>query len=86
MRDDIRRFILENYLFSDDESELADDASLLEEGLIDSTGVLELVDFLEQRFGISVRDEEMMPENLDSVNALVHYVESKAGGAGAAAR
>jgi len=73
----IRQFILTQFLFTQDESKLADDVSLLGQGLIDSTGVLELVSFLEREFGIVLPDEEMTPENLDSVNALCALVERK---------
>ncbi len=73
----IRQFILTQFLFTQDESKLADDVSLLGQGLIDSTGVLELVSFLERDFGIVLPDEEMTPENLDSVNALCALVERK---------
>jgi len=73
----IRRYILENFLFTDDESQLRDDASFLEEGIVDSTGVLELVMFVEETFGIEVADEEILPENFDSVERLTRYVEAK---------
>mgnify|MGYP000036672398 FL=1 len=73
----IRRYILENFLFTDDETRLRDDASFLEEGIVDSTGVLELVMFVEETFGIEVADEEILPENFDSVERLTRYVEAK---------
>jgi acyl carrier protein len=57
--------------------ELTDDASLLDKGIIDSTGVLELVGFIEQTFGFTVEDEELVPENLDSVQSLTGYVSKK---------
>ena len=76
-RTHIRKYILENYLFSDDPSELEDGISLLEKGVIDSTGIMELVFFLEEEWGIEVDDEEMIPENLDSVDNIVHFVEKK---------
>jgi len=57
--------------------ELADSDSLLNKGIIDSTGVLELVGFLEESFNIQVEDAELVPENLDSVNNLVNYIEKK---------
>lgn len=76
-RKHIRDYILENYLFTDDASELEDDVSLLEKGVIDSTGIMELVFFLEEEWGIKVDDEEMIPENLDSVNNIVAFVEKK---------
>ena len=75
----IRQYLLENLLFSDNESDLPDDVSLLDRGIMDSTGVLEVVLFLEERFGIKVRDAEMLPENFDSVNNLVRFVERSQG-------
>lgn len=77
IRAQIRRYILENFLFTDDEARLRDDASFLEEGIVDSTGVLELVMFVEETFGIEVPDEEILPENFDSVERLTRYVEAK---------
>lgn len=74
---DIRAFIIENFLFGDTSYALEDDASLIENSLIDSTGVLELVLFLEQRFGISVGDAEIVPANLDSVTAMARFIDSK---------
>ena len=73
----LRRFIGENFLFQQEVDSLPDDASFLENGIIDSTGVLELVCFLESTFGIEVADEEMLPENLDSVRAVTAYVSRK---------
>jgi acyl carrier protein len=73
----LRRFIGENFTFQEDLQSLADDASFLENGIIDSTGVLELVCFLENTFGIEVADEEMLPENLDSIRAVTAYVARK---------
>jgi len=73
----VRRFIGENFLFRDDGDAIAHDASLLDAGIIDSTGVLELVSFLETTFGIEVRDDEMLPENLDSIRAITSYVSRK---------
>ena len=76
MRDKIRSFIVENFLFGKDDS-LEDDTSFLEEGIIDSTGVLELVSFLEEEYGIAVEDEELIPENLDAINNVVEYLKRK---------
>jgi acyl carrier protein len=73
----VRRFIGENFLFRDDGDAIAHEASLLEAGIIDSTGVLELVSFLETTFGIEVQDDEMLPENLDSIRAIASYVARK---------
>ena len=73
----IRRYVLENFLFSDDEAALQDGASFLEAGIIDSTGVLEIILFIEETFGFKVKDEEMLPENLDSIDNLVAFVQRK---------
>ena len=72
----IKQFIRENFLFGK-EITFSDDDSFLQMGLIDSTGVLELVAFLEGTFGIRIGDEELLPENLDSVNRITQFVESK---------
>ena len=73
----VRRFIGENFLFREDVEFLSDEASFLEAGIIDSTGVLELVSFLEGEFGIEIADDEMLPENLDSIRAVSGYVQRK---------
>ena len=72
----IRSFIIENFLFGDDNG-LKGDTSFLDEGIIDSTGVLELVTYLEEEFEIEVEDEELIPENLDSINNIAVYMEGK---------
>lgn len=72
----IRAFIIENFLFGEANG-LSDDTSFLEEGIIDSTGVLELVEFLEKEFSISVDDEELIPENLDSIDNTAKYLIHK---------
>lgn len=77
---EIKDFILRNFLFTDDVSALADDASLMEKGIVDSTGVLELVSHIEATYGIKVADAEMVPENLDSVNEIVAFVTRKRAG------
>jgi acyl carrier protein len=73
----IRAFILKNYLFTDESSALADDTSLTGTGVIDSTGVLELLMWLEETLGVKVSGEEMTPENLDSVNRIAEFVRMK---------
>lgn len=73
----IRSFIFENFLFDADESSLGNDDSFLEQGIIDSTGVLELVEWLEETFSLKVQDEELVPENLDSVNKLSAFITQK---------
>lgn len=74
--DELRRFVVENYLFGKDE-QLGNDDSFLDNGIIDSTGILELVMFLQKTYDIEVYDEDMIPENLDSINRLAAFVELK---------
>jgi acyl carrier protein len=74
----VRAFIVENFLFGD-EGGVKDDSMFLDEGIIDSTGVLELVSFLEEEFSIRVEDEELVPENLGSINNVVAYLAKKIG-------
>jgi len=73
----VRRFIGENFLFREDGDAVSEDQSLLDAGIMDSTGVLELVSFLEATFRIKVHDDEMLPENLDSIRAIASYVARK---------
>ena len=73
----VRQFIEHNFLFRGDSDSLTRDESLLEAGLIDSTGVLELVGFLETEFAIPVADADIVPENLDSIATIAAYVTSK---------
>ena len=77
LEDELRRFIVENFLYGRDDGGLKAEDSLLGKGVIDSTGVLELIAHLEQRYGIEVRDEDLVPENLDSLRNLVRFVESR---------
>ncbi len=81
----IHRYILENFMFTHEDGRLRNDASFLEEGIVDSTGVLELVMFVEETFGLTVEDTEILPENFDSVERLARYVRMKMGKAQCAA-
>jgi acyl carrier protein len=74
IREKIRGHILNNLMFTNDQSRLADDASLLDLGVIDSTGVLELVLVIEENFAMQVKDSAMVPENFDSVDRIVSFV------------
>lgn len=76
LKSDIRNFIIENFLYGNNDG-FNDDISFMEKGLIDSTGILELVAFVEEKYGISVADEELLPENFDSVNNLSRYILNK---------
>ena len=72
----IEQFIIENFLFGN-AGDLQDDTSFLQEGIIDSTGVLELITFLEEQFEIKIEDDELIPENLDSINNVMAFLQSK---------
>jgi len=76
----IRRFIVENFLYGHDDGVLDNDSSLLENGVIDSTGILELVSFIEEKYVISIKDEELIPENFDSIGKISTFIERKIGG------
>ena len=71
MENKIRSYILDNFLFTDDQSALLNSDSFLEKGLVDSTGILEIITFIEEEFKLTVDDDEMVPENLDSVDKTV---------------
>ena len=77
VRQKLRHFILENYLFTDDQAALNDDDSFLEGGVLDSMGILELIDYLDEGFGIKVEGDELVPDNLDSINSLIKFISSK---------
>lgn len=72
----VRQFILDNFMMAA-AAEIPDDASFMDRHIIDSTGFLELISFVEQTFDIQVTDEEMVPENLDSLNSIERYVQKK---------
>jgi acyl carrier protein len=73
---EIRKFIAEKFLFGEDNN-LPSDASLLEAGIIDSTGVLELISYLEEQFKIKVDDDELVPENLDTIAGVCKFLSKK---------
>jgi len=81
----VREYVVENFLLGEDEGGFSDATSFLESGLIDSTGILELVSFLEEDFEIEVADEEMIPDNLDSVERVARFVVLKLEGPDTAA-
>jgi acyl carrier protein len=78
MRGKLRKFIESNFYVPEGEP-VPDDGSLLDRGIIDSTGVLELIGFLQDEFGVEVKDEEMVPDNLDSIAKLESYITKKLG-------
>ncbi len=73
----IKGFILENFLYGESGDAVADDDSFLEKGIIDSTGILELVAFIEETFLVKVADEELVPDNFDSINKLGYFILNK---------
>ena len=79
LNQEIKQFILKNYLFSDDDSALSNDDSLMQKGIVDSTGILELVNHIEETYKLKVADEEMVPENFDSVLNIVNFIGRKRG-------
>jgi acyl carrier protein len=80
MEQQLREFLAGNFFLGDDPSALDGSTSLIEAGVIDSTGVLELVGFLEETFEIRIDDEDLVPENLDSIDNIVRFVERKRAG------
>lgn len=77
IKSQILKFVHENFLHANPENELEEDQSFLDSGIIDSTGVLELVTFVEETFKINIEDDELIPENLDSVEKLTHFIQRK---------
>jgi len=76
LQGDIRGFIVENFLFGE-EAGLQDDSSFLEEGIVDSTGIMQLVSFLQEQYRIAIEDEELIPDNLDSIRKITSFIEEK---------
>lgn len=74
---EIRDFVVENFLLGADGSQIGGKDSFLERGIIDSTGVLEIVNYLESRYGIPINDEDLVPENLDTIENIVRFVKRK---------
>ena len=75
-RERIRGFLIDNFLFGD-EGGLEDQTSFLDAGIVDSTGILELVEFLDNEFNIKISDGEILPENLDSINNIINFLVKK---------
>jgi acyl carrier protein len=72
----VRSFLVDSFLLGDDDG-FANDESLLDSGIVDSTGVMEVVSFLEESFGVTIDDDELVAENLDSVDRLAAFVQRK---------
>ena len=77
IKKEIHSYIKENILFDSADNPISDDDSFMENGIIDSTGILELVSFIEQKFDFKVGDEDLVPDNFDSVNNLSDYIKKK---------
>ena len=77
IQQELRQFVIDNFLFGQGNGNLRNDDSFLDKGIIDSTGVLELVVFLEEKYRLKIEDRELVPDNLDSINNLVRFVETK---------
>jgi len=73
----IRNFIIESFIIDGNPNQLDNDQSLLESGIIDSTGILELVSFIEEHYEVKIEDEELVPDHLDSVNNVVKFINKK---------
>ena len=78
LKEKIRSFLQQNF-YVQDEAALADQASLLDSGIVDSTGILEVIVFIEKEFGFKVEDAEMLPDNLDSIARIEAYVQRRTG-------
>ena len=74
---EVRQFIVDNYFFGKDESEFSDDDSFLDKGVLDSLGILSLVSFIQQEYGIEISDQELVPDNWDSVRRAAQFVHRK---------
>ena len=79
IREQLRRYIAENLLFSDKDYPFEDQASFLKNGVVDSTGVMELVAYVEKKFGVTVDPKEVVPDNFDSIKSLTGYIQRKTG-------
>ena len=75
--ENVRRFVCDNLLFGEEEQEFSNDDSFFEKGLIDSVGILTLVEFVKEVYAIPIEDEEILPENWDSVHRIAKFVETK---------
>jgi len=73
----VRSYLLDNFLMGGTAQEIQDDTSFMGSHILDSTGFIELISYLEEQFGLQIRDEEMVPENLDSLKNIEHFVSGK---------
>lgn len=85
LQQEIKNFIVENFLFGEEKG-LTENSSFIKEGIVDSTGIMQLVSFIQDQYRIAIEDEELVPENLDSIAKVSAFIESKKKVAGAAAQ
>ena len=74
---EVRQFVIDNFLFGEGEAQLSNDDSFLEKGLVDSMGILTLVEFVKEKYSIAIQDEELVPEHWDSVERIAAFVLGK---------
>ena len=74
---EVRQFVIENFVFESDNRSFSNDDSFFDTGLLDSMGVLTLVEFVKEKYGISIEDDELLPENWDSVNRIAAFVQAR---------
>lgn len=79
-QEQVRNFVVENLLLGEEEESFSNSQSFLDSGLIDSTGILEIISFLEDEYDITIQDDEMIPENLDSVERIVAFLQKRKSG------
>jgi len=77
IQQELRRFVVDNFLYGEEPSRFSDEDSFLEMGLIDSMGILSLVGFVQERFALDVEDAELIPENWDSIDRIARFIQTK---------
>ena len=77
IKQQVVQFIISNFLFDENQQSIDEKESLLEAGILDSTGVIELIAFIEETYGIKIEDEEIIPENLDTILDITYFIEQK---------
>ena len=77
IREKVKEFIVNNFSMGEDTGKIQDDTSFLEDALIDSTGILELVEFIQETYSFKIEDDELIPDNLDSINKIERFINSK---------
>ncbi len=76
-RGDIKNFIIDSFMFGQKDQTFSDSDSFMEKGIVDSTGILEMTSFIEEKYEFAIEDDEMTPENLDSIDNLVQFISKK---------